>query len=330
MEKFLALVVEEINGEIVFEIKQISEKELSEGEVLIKSDYSSINYKDSLAVLKNGGVIRNYPMIPGIDVSGEVVSSQSDQFQPKDKVIVTSYGLGVAHTGGFSEYVRVPASWVVSLPKQLSVKDAMIIGTAGFTAALCVDGLEKHGLSENKEAHILVTGASGGVASLGIAMLNKLGYKNITALTRKKESAAVLEKLGASNVLLLDEFIPEKIRPLGKQEYDFVLDTVGGETLSAVLPLISYGGSAAICGNAGGINLKTTVLPFILRGINLLGIDSVNTDMKKRLTIWDRLATDLNITEQALVAEISLGQAPEIFTSLQKGQHIGRTIIKFD
>lgn len=329
MEKFSALLIQEIDGEIVYDIQSIALEDLSEGDVLIKTDYSSINFKDSLAVMKNGGVIRNYPMIPGIDVSGTVVASENEQISVDDKVLVTGYGLGVSHTGGFSEYVRVPAEWVVPLPEKLSEKSAMIIGTAGFTAALCIDALEKNGLSENKEARILVTGASGGVASLSIAMLKGLGYTNITALTRKKATVSELKQLGAAEVLLHDEFMPEKIRPLGKQLFDFALDTVGDDTLAAVLPLINYGGGVAACGNAGGISLNTTVLPFILRNVALLGIDSVNVPMEKRQHIWNRLATDLNATDHALINEIDLGQAPEVFAALQQGKHVGRTIIKF-
>ncbi|MGL4695012.1 YhdH/YhfP family quinone oxidoreductase [Enterococcus larvae] len=329
MEKFSALLIQETNGEITSDIQMVTLDDLSEGNVLIKTSYSSINFKDSLAVMKNGGVIRNYPMIPGIDVSGTVVSSDDSRFTANDKVLITGFGLGVSHTGGFSEYVRVPAEWVVPLPNQLSEKSAMIIGTAGFTAALCIDALERNGLSENKEARILVTGASGGVASLSIAMLKGLGYKNITALTRKKDTINKLQQLGASEVLLHEEFMPEKIRPLGKQLFDFALDTVGGDTLAAVLPLINYGGSVTACGNAGGLGLNTTVLPFILRNVALLGIDSVNVPMDKRQKIWQRLAADLNSAEQALINEITLEEAPNVFDALQKGQHIGRTIIKF-
>ncbi|MBP1047774.1 YhdH/YhfP family quinone oxidoreductase [Enterococcus sp. BWM-S5] len=329
MEKFSALLIQEIDGEITSDIQMITLDDLSEGNVLIKTSYSSINFKDSLAVMKNGGVIRNYPMIPGIDVSGTVVSSDDSRFTANDKVLITGFGLGVSHTGGFSEYVRVPAEWVVPLPDQLSEKSAMIIGTAGFTAALCIDALERNGLSENKEARILVTGASGGVASLSIAMLKGLGYKNITALTRKKDTINKLQQLGASEVLLHEEFMPEKIRPLGKQLFDFALDTVGGDTLAAVLPLINYGGSVTACGNAGGLGLNTTVLPFILRNVALLGIDSVNVPMDKRQKIWQRLAADLNSAEQALINEITLEEAPNVFDALQKGQHVGRTIIKF-
>ncbi|MGC6769869.1 YhdH/YhfP family quinone oxidoreductase [Enterococcus sp. LJL51] len=329
MEKFSALLLQETDENVTHSIQEITTDQLSEGDVLIKTSYSSINYKDSLAVQKKGGVIRSYPMIPGIDVSGTVVSSSNDSFKPGDSVLVTGYGLGVSHTGGFSEYVRVPSEWVVPLPAELTEKAAMVLGTAGFTAALCIDGLEQHGLSENKNASILVTGASGGVASLSIGMLKKAGYTNITALTRKKESEAALKQLGASEVLLLEDFMPEKIRPLGKQDFDFVLDTVGGEVLAAALPLISYGGSAAICGNAGGIGLNTTVLPFILRGVNLLGIDSVNVEMTKRKAIWKRMAAEWAIADTALVNEITLQEAPQTFAALQQGAHIGRTIIKF-
>lgn len=326
--KFSALKINKHEENIALNIEETTIDTLSQGEVVIQVAYSSVNYKDSLAVKQNGGVIRTYPMIPGIDLSGTVLSSQDDRFKKTDKVLVTGYGLGVTHTGGFAQIARVPAEWVVPLPDNLSLKEAMLFGTAGFTAALSIQALEQHGLPQNKEATILVTGASGGVGTLAIAMLKKLGYGNIIALSRKKTVTDSLKKIGATEVLLLDEFMPEKIKPLAKQTIDFAIDTVGGEVTCALLSQLSYGGSIAICGNAAGIKLNTTVLPFILRGTNLLGIDSVNVPMNQRVAIWQRLATDLNVSQQALTNEISLEELSTIFDQLQSGTHHDRTIVK--
>ncbi|OJG28590.1 alcohol dehydrogenase, zinc-containing [Enterococcus caccae] len=327
---FSAFCVKKEDEKVTTTIEKITLTDLSDGEVIVKVAYSSVNYKDSLAVKQNGGVIRDYPMIPGIDLSGTVLSSEDDRFKEGQNVLVTGYGLGVSHTGGFAEIARVPGDWIVPLPDELSLKEVMIFGTAGFTAALSVQALEDNGLAQNKEATILVTGASGGVGILAIAMLKQLGYKNILALSRKKSAIDSLKKLGATDVLLLDEFMPEKIKPLAKQSIDFVIDTVGGDVTAALLPQLKYGGSIAICGNAAGIKLNTTVLPFILRGTNLLGIDSVNVPMKQRLAIWHRLATDLNVSQHELINEIALQELPQTLDQLQAGTHIGRTIIKMN
>lgn len=330
MEKFSGFRVREMDGQVAATIEKITLSDLSEGEVTIKIAYSSVNYKDSLATQQNGGIIHDYPMILGIDLSGTVLSSKDDRFKEGQHVLVTGFGLGVTHTGGFAEIARVPGDWIVPLPNELSLKEAMIFGTAGFTAALSVQALEKHGLAENKESEILITGASGGVGSLAIAMLKKRGYHNITALSRKKSAIDTLKKVGATKVLLMDEFMPDKIKPLAKQTIDFAIDTVGGEILAALLPHLQYGGSIAICGNAAGIKLTTTVLPFILRGTNLLGIDSVNVPMKQRLAIWQRLATDLNVCPHELINEIALQALPQTLEQLQAGTHIGRTIVKIN
>ncbi|MGX7263173.1 oxidoreductase [Enterococcus crotali] len=328
MKEFSGFQVKKVDESVTTSIEKLSLDELSKGDVLIEIAYSSINYKDSLAIKQNGGVIRDYPMIPGIDLSGTVIASEDPRFKEGQHVLVTGYGLGVSHTGGFAEFARVPGDWIVPLPNALSLRDAMVFGTAGFTAALSVQALENHGLSQNKAATILITGASGGVGSLAIAMLKQLGYQNITALSRKKSAVDSLKKIGATNVVLLDEFLPEKIKPLAKQTIDFVIDTVGGDVTSALLSQLSYGGSIAICGNAAGIQLNTTVLPFILRGTNLLGIDSVNVPMKQRVAIWQRLATDLNVSRHELTNEIDLIDLSNSLEQLQSGTHIGRTIVK--
>ena len=328
MKQFLSLVVNKTDGLHTCSIKHRQLEELSAGNILIDVAYSSVNYKDALAVKENGGVIRDYPMIPGIDLSGTILESTDENYQVGEKIIVTSYGLGVSHTGGFSKIARVPSDWLVSLPKELSLKEAMIFGTAGFTSALCIHALETAGLSANKGAKIIISGASGGVGTLALTMLKQLGYTEITAVSRKEDSIETLLKLGAQKVILLKDFIPEKNKPLSKQSFDFAIDTIGGSFLNALLPQMNYAGAVALCGNAAGIDIQTTVLPFILRGINLLGIDSVNTEMNFRKKIWKRLATDLNISKQALINEVSLQELPQVFSELQNGTHQGRTIIK--
>jgi len=327
MEKFRAIVVNSIGDEVKYELKTVTADDLSEGEVLIKVAYSSVNYKDMLAVQKNGGVIRNYPMIPGIDLSGTVVSSTSEKFAAGEDVIVTGFDMGMTHTGGFSEYARVKADWVVKLPENLSLEEAMIFGTAGFTAALSVIALEKNGMSLDKNPRILVTGATGGVGSIALQILSKIGYTNIIALVRKDYQIELAKKLGANSVIHTDEMADNK-KPLSKPIFDFVLDTVGGETASGLIPQISYGGSISMCGNAGGIGLNATVLPLILRGINILGIDSVNVPIENRGAIWDRMANAWNITRTTLVSEVSLETLPDTIEKLKNGRHLGRTIVK--
>ncbi|MEI5995179.1 oxidoreductase [Candidatus Enterococcus mansonii] len=330
MNNFSGFTVKKTNEAVTTHIETLTLNDLSEGNVIIKVAYSSVNYKDSLAAKNNGGVIREYPMIPGIDLSGTVLTSDDPRFEVGQKVLVTGYGLGVSHTGGFAEIARVPGDWIVPLPEGLSLREAMVFGTAGFTAALSVQALENHGLRENKETSIVITGASGGVGSLAIAMLRHLGYSNIIALSRKKSAIETLKKIGATDVYLLDEFMPEKIKPLAKQTIDFAIDTVGGNVLCALLPQLHYSGSVAVCGNAAGISLNTTVLPFILRGVNLLGIDSVNVPMKPRLAIWQRLATDLNVSSHELTNEIALQELTATLNQLQTGTHIGRTIVSIE
>ncbi|BAK58926.1 MULTISPECIES: YhdH/YhfP family quinone oxidoreductase [Lactococcus] len=328
MKEFNALVVREENENISYQIEDnVTIDQLDEGDVLVKVHYSSVNYKDMLAVQKNGGVIRKYPMIPGIDLSGTIVESNDPAFSIGQEVLVTGYDMGMSHTGGLSEYTRIPSSWVIPLPKNLSLKEAMIYGTAGLTAGLSIDALEEEGMSLNKEQTVLVTGATGGVGSLALQILSKMGYKNLIALVRKEYQIEVAQKLGATDVILLENFeFGEK--PLNKQKFDYILDTVGGELLSNLIPFVSYGGSISMCGNAAGIKLDTTVLPFILRGINLLGIDSVNISREKRVQVWNKLASEWKITDTTLVNEIILEDVPETIFNIKNGTHLGRTIVK--
>lgn len=327
MNPFKAIVIKEQQGEIFYGVEQIDEQQLSHGEVLVKVAYSSINYKDMLAVQKKGGVIRDYPMIPGIDFSGTIVHIGDSRFREGQEVIVTGFEMGMSHTGGFAEYARVPAEWIVPLPEGLSLKDAMVFGTAGFTAALSIQALERHGMDPKNNPSLLVTGSTGGVGSLALQILSKIGYTNITALVRKDRQVDVAKSLGAGQVIFPDD-LGELKKPLSKQKFDYVLDTVGGDVASVILPQISYGGSMSMCGNAAGLQLTTTVLPFILRGVNLLGIDSVNVPIEKRGEIWDKMASDWNITQTALTDEISLDQVPETIEAIKNGEHLGRTIVK--
>lgn len=327
MNSFKALVVNEQQDQIQYTVENtLTLDDLSNGEVVIKVHYSSTNYKDMLAVQKNGGVIRNYPMVPGIDLSGEVVESTDSRFVKGQEVLVTGYQMGMSHTGGFAEFARVPSEWVIPLPEKLTPKDAMILGTAGLTAALSIDALEKNGMDAIKEQTILVTGATGGVGSLAVQMLVKAGYQHIVALVRKDYQIDVAKKLGATEVLLLSEFDFEK-KPLAKQQFHYILDTVGGDLIASLLPYVFYDGSVSLCGNAGGIKLTTTVLPFILRGINLLGIDSVNISHERRVAMWEKMATAWKITDTTLVNETTLEGLPAVLDQLKEGHHIGRTIV---
>lgn len=299
--------------------------ELPAGDVLVRVDYSDVNYKDALAAKENGGVIRTYPMTPGIDLAGEVVDSQSADFAPGDQVLVTGYGLGVSHPGGYSQFQRVPSEWLVKRSAGFSAKDSMTYGTAGFTAALAVQELEQLHLA--KDAAILVTGASGGVGSVSIALLKKLGYTNIVALSRKNDAQWLLD-LGAAKIVSPDDVVPEKVKPLAKQTFAAVIDTVGGPLLAAVLPQIAYGGGAFLCGNAGGIKIETTVLPFILRGIRVIGIDSVNVSHEIRTALWEKLAGEWNVIDQLYTKAITLEYLPETLAALLAGTHQGRTIVE--
>ncbi len=328
MNPFQAVVVKERDGDITFALEEITLDQLSPGEVIIKVSYSSVNFKDSLAVKRHGGVIRDYPMIPGIDLSGTVVSSTDPAFTEGQEVLATGFQIGMSHTGGYSEYARLPAGFVVPLPEGLSLRDAMIIGTAGFTAALSITALEKAGMNPESDPEILVTGASGGVGSTAIQLLTKKGYKNINALYRRPDEENVLLGLGASTLVPLNELVTGSGRPLEKQRFHFVLDTVGGDVAAAALGQIHYGGSISMCGNAGGVKLSTNVLPFILRGVNILGIDSVNVPLSERPAIWARFAKEWNIMGDSIVNVIGLDGLGEVFEALQQGTHQGRSIVR--
>jgi len=326
-ENFKALVV---NNEEQFtvDVKELSFNDLPEGDVLLKVEYSSINYKDSLAAIPDGNIVKSYPFVPGIDLAGTVISSENPQFKEGDKVIATSYEIGVTHFGGYSEYARIPSEWLVPLPEGLSLKEAMVIGTAGFTAALSVQRLEENNVTPAK-GKVLVTGSTGGVGSFAVSILSKLGYE-VEASTGKESEHDFLKNLGATSIVPREEVYDGKVRALGKQKWAAAVDPVGGEPLASLLSQIHYGGSVAVSGLTAGTKLPSTVFPFILRGVNLLGIDSVYCPMDTRLKVWNRLATDFKPAnlEQLIQQEITLEQLPEALPTLLKGQAKGRTIVK--
>ncbi|MBB2483378.1 acryloyl-CoA reductase [Bacillus sp. APMAM] len=328
IQPFDALVVNKREDQFSVKIQKLTIQDLPDGEVLIDVQYSGINYKDSLATIPNGNIVKTYPFVPGIDLAGVVVSSEDPRFQEGDEVIATSYEIGVSHFGGYSEYARIPAKWVVPLPKGLTLKEAMIIGTAGFTAALSVQRLEENGVSPEK-GRVLVTGATGGVGSFAVSILSTRGYQ-VEASTGKESEQEYLEKLGAASIVTRKEVFDGKIKALGKQKWAAAVDPVGGEPLASLLSQIQYGGSVAVSGLTAGTKLSTTVFPFILRGVNLLGIDSVYCPMEVRLKVWNRLATDLKPVnlEQFIQQEITIQQLPEVLPTLLKGQARGRTLVK--
>jgi acrylyl-CoA reductase (NADPH) len=326
-EDFKALVVNKSETDFTLGIKYVSFNELPAGEVLIKVAYSSINYKDGLASIPDGKIVRSYPFVPGIDLAGVVVSSDDPRYKEGDQVIATSYEIGVSHYGGYSEYARTPADWIVPLPENLSLKEAMIYGTAGLTAALSVQRLEENGLTPEK-GKVLVTGATGGVGSIAVGILAKRGY-DVVASTGKSSERDYLHKLGAKEVVSREEVYNGKIKALDKQLWAGCVDPVGGESLAAVLSKILYNGSVAVSGLTGGWNVPATVFPFILRGINLLGIDSVYCPMDVRKTLWERMATDFKPEVlNSISKEISLEELPQTLPIILQGQARGRFIVK--
>lgn len=327
-DQFKAVVVREEEGQVTHAVENINESMLAEGDVVIKVAYSSVNYKDMLAVQTKGGVIRNYPMIPGIDLSGTVVSSDNSKFTVGQEVLVTGFQTGMTHTGGYSEYVRIPSEWVVALPKGLSLRDCMVIGTAGFTAALSIMTLESKGMSADKDQDILVTGAAGGVGSVAIQLLKASGYKNIIGLARVEEEIEKIKSLGATDVLLAEDVIPEKPKVLGSQKFHYVLDVVGDYVASGLLPQIHYGGSMSMCGNAAGIKFNATVMPFILRGVSILGVDSVSYPIENRDAIWERFAGEWHVMSEAIVTEVDLDGLSQVFDNIKAGKHVGRHVVK--
>ncbi len=324
---FTAYRIHEEAGKVQARFEQLTLDDLSEGNVVIRAKYSDVNYKDALAATGAGKILRKFPLVGGIDVSGTVVESGDRRFAKGDKVLVTGCGLGEDRDGGYSEYVRVPGEYVIPLPEGFTEKKAMMIGTAGFTAALAIHRMEHNGLKPG-DGPVVVTGATGGVGSIAVNMLAGRGYE-VVAVTGKAESQDYLKKLGAASVLLRQD-IDYGRRPLEKALWQGAIDNVGGEMLTWLTRTTSWWGSIASIGLAGSHELNTTVMPFILRGVNLLGINSMATPRKLRLKIWQRIATDLfpkklNLT---LAEELPFERLPEAFQPLLEGRHTGRTLIR--
>ncbi len=326
MSDFDAYRIFDEDGKVEGRLVTVTLDDLSEGEVVIETAYSSVNYKDALAVAGTARIVRRFPLTGGIDLAGSVVSSESPLFEKGDQVVVTGYELSVTHDGGYAGFARVPAEWVVRVPDGLSAFDTMAIGTAGFTAALCIVQMESNGLSP-EGGPVIVTGATGGVGSVAVELLATLGY-DVTALTGKDSEHDHLRSLGAKEVLSRHE-LEMGTRPLEKSMWAGAVDPVGGDILAWLTRTMKYGGCISSCGLTAGIDLNTTVLPFILRGVSLLGIDSAACPMARRQEVWQRLGADMKPTRLPTVAkEITLADLPEAFATLLAGEARGRTVVK--
>ncbi len=325
-ETFRALVADQVEGKTQTALQDLTAADLPDGDVTVAVAYSTLNYKDGLAVTGAGKVIRRFPMVCGIDLAGTVEESQSSEFAPGDPVVLTGWGLGEAHWGGYAQKQRVRSEWLVPLPAPFTLQQAMAIGTAGFTAMLCVTALEQAGVTPG-EHEVIVTGAAGGVGSVAVALLASLGY-TVAASTGRADAHDYLRGLGASTVVDRTELATPSGRPLDKERWAGGVDTVGDETLASVLRQTRYGGAVAACGLAGGVNLPTTVLPFILRGVTLRGIDSVMCPKAPRVEAWRRLAQDLPLDKlDAMTTVEPLAKVPELAQTILDGHVRGRTVI---
>jgi alcohol dehydrogenase len=304
--------------------------DLPAGEVLIRVRYSSLNYKDALSASGNRGVTRSFPHTPGIDAAGVVAQSSVGEFAEGDEVIVTGYDLGMNTVGGFGQYIRVPAAWVIKRPQGLSLREAMVLGTAGLTAALCVDKLEQAGLEPGGEAPVLVTGATGGVGSIAVALLASLGYK-VAAVTGKADQAELLTALGAGQIIERSALQAGVEKPMLKEQWAGAVDTVGGDILFNVVKSLRRGASVACCGLTAGTHFQANVLPFILRGVNLLGVDSVEIPLVVKASMWDKLSVQWKLTNlDSLVQEIGLAELPQVIEGMLAAQQVGRIVVRLD
>ncbi|EJV9415642.1 quinone oxidoreductase [Vibrio vulnificus CladeA-yb158] len=324
---FHALVLNQEEKRTIATIEQMDESQLPEGNVLVAVDYSSLNFKDGLAITGKGKIIRNFPMIPGIDLAGTVIESQDGRYQTGDQVVLTGWGVGENHWGGMAQRARLNADWLVPLPTGIDSKKAMMIGTAGFTAMLCVQALLDADIKP-ETGEILVTGASGGVGSVAVTLLAQLGYQVAAVTGRVEQNGPLLKQLGASRIIDRVEF-EEPARPLEKQIWAGAVDTVGSKVLAKVLAQMDYNSAVAACGLAGGFDLPTTVMPFILRNVRLQGIDSVMCPTEKRIAAWKKLVALLpeSYFEQACT-EVELSEAAKYAEDITNGQVTGRVVIK--
>ena len=326
--KFKAILIDNQNNQFTREVKEVTEDILKDGNVLVKVDYSSLNYKDAL-ILKDGGrIVRKFPFIPGIDFSGTVVESADNKFKKDDNVILTGFRVGEAYFGGFSQYAKVDSNFLIKIPKDLDSKKSMMLGTAGFTALLCSFAVKakEELLLGTKVKDVLVTGATGGVGSIAVMILSKMGY-DVHAVTGKKDKEEYLKNLGAKNIINRKEFEGES-KLLEKGIWDGVVDTVGGASLTKIFAQTKPGGIVAACGNAGGNKINTTVMPFIIRGVKLWGIDSSGSSIKRREFVWNEAAKLIDFSKvQTFTKEITLNELLETYPKLLKGEFSGRAII---
>jgi putative YhdH/YhfP family quinone oxidoreductase len=326
MAAFKALRIFNEDGKVASRMVEMQLDELDPGEVVIRAEYSSINYKDALAATGAGKIIRRFPCVGGIDVAGVVESSADAAFKPGDKVICTSYDFGVAHDGGYAGYARVPAAWVVPLPEGLDTREAMALGTAGFTAGLAVARMEANGLTP-ASGPVVVSGATGGVGSVAVDILAGLGYR-VTALTGKESETGYLKDLGAADVMLRSSLDLSKIRPLDKSLWAGAVDNLGGDVLSWMASTMQVGGAIASIGLAASHSFNTTVMPFILRGVTLCGVDSVNCPMPQRQEVWRRLAGDMKPRHlAAMTRSIAFDDLPAAFGDYLEGKVRGRAVV---
>ena len=323
---FRALVVDNASGAVSAAVQTLDRGSLPAGDVLVDVDYSSVNYKDGLVVTGAGGLVKRYPHVPGIDFAGRVRESRHPGYRPGDPVVLTGWRVGEVQWGGLAEIAAVNGDWLVPLPKRLDARQAMAIGTAGFTAMLAVMALEAHGLTP-KTGEVLVTGAAGGVGSVAIAILANLGYQ-VVASTGRAQTHDYLRQLGAASILDRSLFAEPAQRPLEGERWAGCIDAVGGNTLARVIAQLKYGQSVAAVGLAGGSKLEHTVIPFLLRGVNLLGIDSVMCPRSRRLQAWQRLETDLPLEKLQAMTEVSgLAEVPALAARILKGEVKGRVVI---
>ena len=326
MATFKAIRIDKADKGTTVTLTQFDEAELMDGDVTVRVEWSTLNYKDGLALTGKAPVVRRFPMIAGIDFAGTVEASSHSQWKAGDKVVCTGWGMGETHLGAYAEKARVKGDWLVALPQGLSARDAMAIGTAGFTAMLSVLALEKHGLSP-KNGPVVVTGAAGGVGSVAIAVLSRLGY-HVIASTGRASEADYLKSLGAAEVIDRSE-LSAPAKPLAKERWAGGVDSVGSTTLANLLSMTKYGGAIAACGLAAGMDLPSSVAPFILRGVCLLGIDSVMCPIEPRKAAWQRLASDLDRTKLSeITTEIPLDQVPAWGAKILAGQVRGRIVVK--
>lgn len=307
------------------ELVELDDNQLPEGDVTIDVEYSTLNYKDGLAITGKAPIIRSFPLTPGIDLAGTVSTSDHPDYKPGDKVVLNGWGVGEGHSGGLAQKARMKGDWLVPLPKQFTTKQAMAIGTAGYTAMLCVLALERNGVTP-EQGEILVTGANGGVGSIAVSVLAKLGYQ-VVAMTGRPEESDFIKQLGASEIIDRKEYA-EPAKPLARERWAGVVDVVGSHTLANSIAATKYNGTVAACGLAGGMDLPSTVAPFILRGITLAGVESVMCSKERRIEAWQRLAADLDISNlEAIAQDIKLSEAIDNASLLLEGKIRGRVIV---